>query len=181
MRSKSVRGLRDGDDQMGLSALSGDYQGELDKIRPLVDRAEKNTAAVMSQQKILTQVSAALRLINRQSSDLLEIAETVSSLKLQQNAPASEISAAGQLVMLTQRIGKSSNEFLTVEGVKAGAGLEVIDRAIQVHGGIGYSHDAGRSDMNNTLTALEALHYSKHLIADKGGDAKDRAIVAKSF
>jgi len=48
---------------------------------------------------------------------LLEIAESISSLKLQQNAPASEISAAGQLVMLTQRIGKSSNEFLTVEGV----------------------------------------------------------------
>ncbi|MBT9505389.1 methyl-accepting chemotaxis protein [Rhodoferax sp.] len=115
--AKSVRGLKSGDDQLGLSALSDDYQAELDKIRPLVDRAEKNTAAVMSQQKILTQVSAALRLINRQSSDLLEIAETVSSLKLQQNAPASEISAAGQLVMLTQRIGKSSNEFLTVEGV----------------------------------------------------------------
>ena len=40
-------------------------------------------------------------------------------------------------------------------------------------GGLGYSHEAGRSDMNNTLTALEALHYSKHLIADQGGDAKD--------
>jgi len=41
-------------------------------------------------------------------------------------------------------------------------------------GGIGYSHDAGRSDMNNTLTALEALYYSKHLIADKNADgAKD--------
>jgi twitching motility protein PilJ len=41
----------------------------------------------MGQQKILTQVGDALRTINRQSSDLLEIAETVSSLKLQQNAP----------------------------------------------------------------------------------------------
>ena len=40
-------------------------------------------------------------------------------------------------------------------------------------GGIGYSHDAGRSDMNNTLTALEALHYSKHLGADKNDGAKD--------
>ena len=57
----------------------------------------------------------ALRTINRQSSDLLEIAETVSSLKLQQNAPAAEISAAGQLVMLTQRIGKSANEFQTAQ------------------------------------------------------------------
>ncbi len=41
----------------------------------------------------------------------------MSSLKLQQGAPATELSAAGQLVMLTQRIGKSANEFLTVEGV----------------------------------------------------------------
>ena len=40
-------------------------------------------------------------------------------------------------------------------------------------GGLGYSHDAGRSDMNNTLTALEALHYSKHLVADKNDGAKD--------
>ena len=113
----SVRGLRAGDEKMGLNPLSADFQPELDKITPLMERAEKNSSIVMSQQKILTQVGAALRLINRQSSDLLEIAETVSSLKLQQNAPATEISAAGQLVMLTQRIGKSSNEFLTVEGV----------------------------------------------------------------
>ncbi len=40
-------------------------------------------------------------------------------------------------------------------------------------GGIGYSHDAGRSDMNNTVTALEALYYSKHLITDKDPAAKD--------
>jgi len=40
-------------------------------------------------------------------------------------------------------------------------------------GGIGYSHAAGRSDMNNTLTALEALYYSKHLQVDQGGVDKD--------
>ena len=115
--AKSVRGLKAGDEQMGLDALSADYQPELDKITPLMERAEKNAASVMAQQKILTQVGAALRLINRQSSDLLEIAEAVSSLKLQQNAGSAEISAAGQLAMLTQRIGKSANEFMTVEGV----------------------------------------------------------------
>ena len=70
-----------------------------------------------AQQKMLTQVGQALRAINRQSSDLLETAETVSSLKLQQDASPAELSAVGQLVMLTQRIGKSANEFLTIEGV----------------------------------------------------------------
>src|SRR5438270_678720 len=71
----------------------------------------------VAHQKILTQVGQALRAINRQSSDLLETAETISSLKLQQEASPAELSAVGQLVMLTQRIGKSANEFLTMEGV----------------------------------------------------------------
>jgi twitching motility protein PilJ len=115
--SKSVKGLQAGDDEMRINALNEDYAPELGKVIPLVERADKNAKAVIAQQKMLTQIGSALRLINRQSSDLLEVAETVSSLKLQQNAPAAEISAVGQLVMLTQRIGKSSNEFLTAEGV----------------------------------------------------------------
>ncbi len=40
-------------------------------------------------------------------------------------------------------------------------------------GGIGYSHDAGRSDMNNTLTALEALYFTKHLVADQNPAGQD--------
>jgi twitching motility protein PilJ len=115
--AKTVRGLKSGDDSLRLSAVVDELQPDVDKILPLMERAEKNAATVMGQQVILTQVGAALRTINRQSSDLLEIAETVSSLKLQQNAAAAEISASGQLVMLTQRIGKSANEFLTLEGV----------------------------------------------------------------
>jgi twitching motility protein PilJ len=113
----NVRGLKEGDSQMGLAALGTGYDDELAKITPLVDLAGKNAKVVLDQQKVLTQVTASLRTINRQSSDLLEIAETVSSLKLQQNAAPAEISASGQLVMLTQRIGKSANEFLTMEGV----------------------------------------------------------------
>jgi twitching motility protein PilJ len=115
--ARTVRGLKNGDASLNIPAVGPEYQADLDKISPLMERAEKNAGVVMGQQKILTQVGTALRTINRQSSDLLEIAETVSSLKLQQNAPSAEISAAGQLVMLTQRIGKSANEFLTMEGV----------------------------------------------------------------
>jgi twitching motility protein PilJ len=115
--AKTVRGLRDGDSESGLKEVPQAEMGDVDKAIPLVDRAEKSANTVMGQQKILTQVGTALRTINRQSSDLLEIAETISSLKLQQNAAAAEISASGQLVMLTQRIGKSANEFLTMEGV----------------------------------------------------------------
>ena len=115
--AKTVRGLKAGDEAMRIAAVPEDAQPDIEKISPLMERAEKSATAVLGQQKILTQVGTALRTINRQSSDLLKIAETVSSLKLQQNAAPTEISAAGQLVMLTQRIGKSANEFLTMEGV----------------------------------------------------------------
>ena len=115
--AKTARGLQGGDDTMRISALDDSFKSGLDKVVPMAERAEKNAKTVMGQQKILTQIGAALRLINRQSSDLLEIAETISSLKLQQNAPSADVSAVGQLIMLTQRIGKSSNEFLTSEGV----------------------------------------------------------------
>ncbi|HPP97555.1 MAG TPA: type IV pili methyl-accepting chemotaxis transducer N-terminal domain-containing protein, partial [Ottowia sp.] len=111
----NVRGLQDGNEL--VPALGDAYSDELGKIGPLAQRAEKNAGVVMAQQQILTQVGAALRAVSRQSTELLEVAETVSSLKLQQNAAATELSAAGQLVMLTQRIGKSANEFLTIEGV----------------------------------------------------------------
>lgn len=115
--AKSTRGLRDGDDELHLQSVGDEYGPQLAKLMPLVDRAEKSARTVLAQEKVLTQIGAALRLINRQSSDLLEITEAIMALKLQQNAPAIEISAVGQLTMLTQRIGKSSNEFLTAEGV----------------------------------------------------------------
>jgi twitching motility protein PilJ len=115
--ARNLRGLKDGDAELSTVALGPQYSAQLDTLLPKVDAAERNAGVVLSQQAILTQVGNALRTINRQSSDLLEIAETISSLKLQKNAPAAEISASGQLVMLTQRIGKSANEFLTMEGV----------------------------------------------------------------
>ena len=113
--ASNVRGLQRG--SATVPALGEAYSAEVGKIVPLMERAEKNAATVLGEQKTLTEVGTALRSVSRQSSDLLEVAETISSLKLQQNAPPAEISAAGQLVMLTQRIGKSANEFLTMEGV----------------------------------------------------------------
>ena len=117
--TRNVRSLKDGEG--GVPAAPAALQEQVDALLPMVDRAEKSAAVVLAQQKTLTQVGLALRNINRQSADLLETAETVSALKLQSGASAGELSAVGQLVMLTQRIGKSANEFLTNEGVSAEA------------------------------------------------------------
>ncbi|HEY5323084.1 MAG TPA: methyl-accepting chemotaxis protein, partial [Caldimonas sp.] len=92
-------------------------QESLDVVVPLVDRAEKNAGVIVAQQKSLTEVGQSLRLINRQSFDLLESAEAILSMKLQRDVNPVEVSALSQVVMLTQRIGKSANEFLTAEGV----------------------------------------------------------------
>ncbi|WP_428420198.1 methyl-accepting chemotaxis protein [Methylibium sp.] len=113
--STAARGLQVGNEMVSPAPTA--VQPQLEPLMPLIDRAEKNANTVLAQQLTLTQVSQALRGINRQSSDLLDIAETVSSLKLQQDASPAELSAVGQLVMLTQRVGKSANELLTVEGV----------------------------------------------------------------
>jgi twitching motility protein PilJ len=113
--ARNMRGLKDGSAEMAAAPATA--QDAIEPLMVMVDRAEKNAAVVVGQQKTLTQVNQALRSINRQSAELLETAETVSSLKLQHDAAPAEISAIGQLVMLTQRIGKSANEFLTSEGV----------------------------------------------------------------
>ena len=113
--ARNMRGLKDG--SAVLPAAPASAQDAIEPMMAMVDRAEKNAATLLGQQKNLTQIGQSLRSINRQSAELLETAETVSSLKLQQDASPTEISAVGQLVMLTQRIGKSANEFLTTEGV----------------------------------------------------------------
>ena len=107
--ANNVRGLK--------AAAPASVQETLDTVVPLVDRAEKNAGVIIAQQKALTEVGQSLRAINRQSFDLLESAEAILSMKLQRDVNPIEVSALSQVVMLTQRIGKSANEFLTAEGV----------------------------------------------------------------
>ena len=114
---RNLRALTAGDGELGVQALGGSFQQEVDALAPLVERAERNAGVIMEQKKVLTQAGEGLRIINQQSFALLEQAEAVASLKVQNNASAADISAAGQLVMLTQRIGKSANEFQAADGV----------------------------------------------------------------
>jgi len=90
---------------------------DLEAIAPLVEKTEKNARAIMDQQKHLAGLGTAVRQINGKSAKLLELAQTVSNLKVQQSAAASEVAAAGQLIMLTQRMGKLASDFLIAEAV----------------------------------------------------------------
>jgi twitching motility protein PilJ len=121
----NLHGLRDGGGTLGLSAVGRGVSPLLEEAIPLAEEAARHASIVLAQQQVLIRFGSALRVINEQSSELLEIAETVASLKLQGNAPASEIAATGQLVMLTQRLGRSANELLTPEGVSPQAAFNL--------------------------------------------------------
>ncbi len=112
---RMAMGLVEGNEE--VPRADGGTAAVLEPLRPTIERVKKNSDEILKQEKTLTQVGRELRAINKQSAELLESAEAVSAMKLQMDAPATEISAAGQLVMLTQRIGKSANEFLTADGV----------------------------------------------------------------
>jgi twitching motility protein PilJ len=111
----NVKGLNAGSES--IAAVPYVVRDDLETVVPLVERAERAAGVVLAQQKVLTQVGAALRTVNRQSTDMLETLETISALKATQGASAVELQAVGQLQMLTQRIGKSANEFIGTEGV----------------------------------------------------------------
>lgn len=109
--TRNVRGLGEGG---GLPVAA---QQAVEPLLPLIGSADKNVAIVLSQQKALTEVGQSLRAINKQSGELLDLTETVSALKLQQGASAAELATLGQLAALSQRIGKSASEFVTLEGI----------------------------------------------------------------
>ncbi|MEO8248156.1 MAG: methyl-accepting chemotaxis protein [Burkholderiales bacterium] len=114
---RNVKGLKQGDAAMGLSALGAAYQQQMSKVVPLAERAERNAETILAQQGPLTKMSESLRSVNSGMAELLELADAVYSAKIQQQASAAELGAASQLQMLTQRIGKSANEFQSTEGV----------------------------------------------------------------
>ena len=79
----------------------------------------------------------------------LEEAEQISSMKLQTNAPAREVAASSQLVMLTQRLGKNMNEFLAGEGVNPETAFL-----------LGKDTNTFRETLNGLLNGSEALRLS---------------------
>ena len=86
----NVRGLSSGNESSRRAGRRAGHGRAADAARR-ARREERQDRARPAED--LTQVGQALRTINRQSSDLLETAETVSSLKLQGGASAAEISA----------------------------------------------------------------------------------------
>jgi twitching motility protein PilJ len=119
--TKSVQGLKDGDASMQLAPVGVADMGLVEKIAPMTERTGKSAQFILSQKDLLVKIGSALQTINRQSVDSLNLAQSVETLELEQRARTLELSAASRLVMLSQRIGKSANEFLTSRGLNPDA------------------------------------------------------------
>ncbi len=79
--------------------------------------SDKAAETILKLNKELTGFGQTLQKLNTLSPVLLELTEQISTLKLQGGSTPREIAASSQLVMLTQRLGRSANEFLVAEGV----------------------------------------------------------------
>ena len=116
-------------DDLAVLAQGGPFQNRsVDspsaQMQPLVKEVQKAwansdraSATILKLRGELTGFGTTLAKLNAQSPLLLELAEQISALKVQGGAPPREIAVAGQLLMLTQRLARSANEFLTSEGV----------------------------------------------------------------
>ncbi len=67
---------------------------------------------IFGNEKILLAFGDVIKKINDASPRLQQLTEEIMALKLQTGAPSREIATAGQLVTLTQRLGKSANSLV---------------------------------------------------------------------
>jgi hypothetical protein len=116
-------------DALKLLAAGGEWQGRVvpvadtyfakrvGRISDIWQRSDRSATRLMSLQKELTGFGTTLQSLNKLNPTLLELAEQIAIVSAQSGASAREVAAAGQLVMLTQRLGKNANEFLTPEGI----------------------------------------------------------------
>jgi len=102
---------------LNVPAASGSDAASAQNVKALWDKANKNAGLVISQEKNLVNLGQAVKTINADNPALLDLAEQVAALKLQTQSSSREISLAGQLVMLTQRMAKNANTLLASDVV----------------------------------------------------------------
>lgn len=100
-----------------VPATSGSARLVLNDVEAEWKKADKNATVVLDNEAVLTSIGSTLRTLSDANPALLETTEQIAAVKLQSGAPAREISASTQLVMLTQRLAKNADELMTGEAV----------------------------------------------------------------
>jgi twitching motility protein PilJ len=90
---------------------------QLSVIKTSWVKTDKASEEILAIEKELSGFKTTLKNANTMTPIMLELSEQIASVLAQTGATPREVAAAGQLVMLTQRMGKSMNEFMTPEGI----------------------------------------------------------------
>ena len=111
--ANNLEALIKGDKNRDLTATSSDaITPELDKLQGNWRASESAASVILANEKILLAFGDVIKKINDASPRLQQLTEEIMALKLQVGAPSREVATAGQLVTLTQRLGKSANSLV---------------------------------------------------------------------
>ncbi|MBI4756377.1 MAG: type IV pili methyl-accepting chemotaxis transducer N-terminal domain-containing protein [Betaproteobacteria bacterium] len=92
-----------------------DAQAALEPLAATWNQTERNAGLVLQQEKSLVALGVMVAEYNRRNPHLFELVEGINGLRLQAGASAREISAIGQMGMLSQRIVKNANALAASE------------------------------------------------------------------
>ena len=104
-------------DNIDVPPSPGATQAALSALAEEWKKTDLNVTRVLEQGKNLQQLGESVSVINGKNPHFLETAETAATFKLHAGAPAHEIAAANQLVMLTQRLAKNANALLVADAI----------------------------------------------------------------
>lgn len=119
----NLEALTNGDRARGLSSSSAQVLAKLSRLSDRWSATRTASSTIVAQEKVLTTFGEIIKRINDATPRLLQLTEEISALKLQGGSSNREIAASGQLVMLTQRLGKSANSLISGESANAEVAL----------------------------------------------------------
>ena len=112
-----------------LLSSGGSFQGQtiglpdarmkpaLENVARMWRRTDQAADTILGMKKELTGFGTTLKHLNQLLPVMLDLSEQIAMLQSEGRPTTREMNAASQLVMLTLRLGRSSNEFLTSDGV----------------------------------------------------------------
>jgi twitching motility protein PilJ len=148
-------------DGLVIPATPDAHRAMLDATIGIWDKTAKNAAEMLEQEGNLTTLGKAVTVVNSGNAALQGQTDDLLAYKLAGNSTR-EISAAAQLVMLTQRIAKNANALLAVEGFRPEVVFQ-LDKDINAFrdhiASLKQSADGGA---RSRLDALETLFKANH-------------------
>jgi twitching motility protein PilJ len=116
---QNLESLANGDRTRSLTAAGPERQEQITRLSERWKASQAAASVIIAQEKSLLSFGDVIRKINEASPRLLQLTEEIAALKLQQGAPARDVAASSQLVMLTQRLGRSANSLIGGESANA--------------------------------------------------------------